>query len=139
MTKKIAIFTSGGDCAGLNAVMRSVVIAADRLGWKVIGVENGTAGLLEEKPEYRVLTPKDFDTAIMRLGGTILGTTNSRNPFEYKMPDGRVIDRSDELITAFKALEIDYVIGIGGDGSFGILNRLDEKGRIEIYRNPQNH
>ncbi len=137
MTKKIAIFTSGGDCAGLNAVMRAVVIAADRLGWKVIGVENGTAGLLEEKPEYRVLTPKDFDTAIMRLGGTILGTTNSRNPFEYKMTDGRVLDRSDELIAAFKALEIDYVIGIGGDGSFGILNRLMKKGGLNFIGIPK--
>ncbi|MCB1680637.1 MAG: ATP-dependent 6-phosphofructokinase [Rhodospirillales bacterium] len=137
MTKKIAIFTSGGDCAGLNAVMRAVVVASHRLEWQVLGIENGTAGLLEEKPNYRLLTPDDFDATVMRLGGTILGTTNSRNPFEYKMPDGKVLDRSDELIAAFRDLGVDYIIGIGGDGSFGILNRLMKKGGLKFIGIPK--
>lgn len=137
MKKKIAIFTSGGDCAGLNAVMRAVVLSASRLGWEVLGIENGTAGLLESPPAYRRLTPDNFDNTVMRLGGTILGTTNSRNPFEYKMADGKVLDRSDELIAAFKALDIDYVIGIGGDGSFRILNRLMKKGGLKFIGIPK--
>ncbi|MCB1591703.1 MAG: ATP-dependent 6-phosphofructokinase [Alphaproteobacteria bacterium] len=137
MKKKIAIFTSGGDCAGLNAVMRAVVLSASGLGWEVLGIENGTAGLLENPPECRTLTPEIFDTTIMRQGGTILGTTNSRNPFEYKMPDGSVRDRSDELIAAFRALEIDYIIGIGGDGSFRILNKLMNKGGLNFIGIPK--
>lgn len=137
MKKKIAIFTSGGDCAGLNAVMRSVVLSATRLGWDVLGIENGTAGLLESPPAYRTLSTGDFDNTIMRLGGTILGTTNSRNPFEYRMSDGTVRDRSDELIAAFRALNVDYVIGIGGDGSFRILNRLMKKGGLQFIGIPK--
>ena len=58
--------------------------------------------MLEEPPRYTVLDPDDFDGTVMRMGGTILGTTNSRNPFAYEMPDGEVRDRSDELIMALK-------------------------------------
>ncbi len=96
MSKKIAIFTSGGDCAGLNAVMRAAVLRAQALGWEIYGIENGTAGLLENPPRVRKLSAKDFGNEIMRLGGTILGTTNSRNPFAYLMPDGTKQDRSDD-------------------------------------------
>lgn len=135
--KRIAIFTSGGDCAGLNAVMRAAVLHAHRLGWEVLGIENGTAGLLEDEPRYRILTPDHFDGNIMRQGGTILGTTNSRNPFDYEMPDGSRKDRSDELIAAFKALGVESLIGIGGDGSFEILNRLVKKGGLNFVGVPK--
>ncbi len=137
MSKRIAIFTSGGDCAGLNAVMRAAVLRASSLGWEVIGVENGTAGLLESPPRYRVLTPNDFNGTVMRMGGTILGTTNSRNPFAYEMPDGSVIDRSDELIAAFKELGVESIIGIGGDGSFDILSRLVKQGGLNFVGIPK--
>ncbi len=137
MTKRIAILTSGGDCAGLNAVMRSVVFRADFLGWDVIGIENGTAGLLEDPYRIRTLKPKDFDGFVMRLGGTILGTTNSRNPFEYEMDDGSVMDRTDEIIAALKDLKIEAVIGIGGDGSFDILSRLAKKGGLNFVGIPK--
>lgn len=137
MIKKIAILTSGGDCAGLNAVLRAVVTRADSLGWEVLGIENGTAGLLETPYRVRVLKPADFDGFIMRLGGTILGTTNSRNPFKYPGADGSVKDRSDEVIAAFKKLGVDAVIGIGGDGSFGIMSKLAEKGGINFVGIPK--
>lgn len=137
MTKKIAIFTSGGDCAGLNAVMRAAVLRANALGWEVIGIENGTAGLLNDPPRYRTLTPDFFDGSVMRMGGTILGTTNSRNPFEYEIDDGRVIDRSDELLSALSALGIESLIGIGGDGSFDILSRLVAKGDLNFVGVPK--
>lgn len=137
MSKRIAIFTSGGDCAGLNAVMRAAVLHANLLGWEVIGVENGTAGLLEEIPRYKLLKADDFDGNIMRQGGTILGTTNSRNPFNYEMPDGKRVDRSDELIAAFKRLGVESLIAIGGDGSFDILNKLAKKGGLNIVGIPK--
>jgi phosphofructokinase-like protein len=137
MTKRIAILTSGGDCAGLNAVMRAIVFRADMLGWSVIGIENGTAGLLETPYHVRDLTPADFDGFILRRGGTILGTTNSRNPFRYPMPDGSVKDRSDEIIKAINDLGIDAVIGIGGDGSFDILNRLTKQGSLPFVGVPK--
>jgi len=137
MGKKLAILTSGGDCAGLNAVMRAIVFRADRLDWEVIGIENGTAGLLEQPYAIRELKPADFEGHVMRLGGTILGTTNSRDPFHYEMPDGTIKDRSDEVIAAFKDLGIEAVIGIGGDGSFAILSRLAEKGGINMVGVPK--
>jgi phosphofructokinase-like protein len=136
MTKRIAILTSGGDCAGLNAVIRAVVHRADHLGWECIGIENGTAGLLESPPLVRTLKPSEFDGTLMRLGGTILGTTNSRNPFKYPTADGPK-DRSDEVIKAIKKLKIDALIGIGGDGSFGILTKLAEKGDLNLIGIPK--
>ncbi len=137
MAKTIAILTSGGDCAGLNAVLRAVVFRADMLGYKVIGIENGTAGLLEKPVHVRSLRPKDLDGFVMRQGGTILGTTNSRNPFKYKMPDGTVKDRSAEVIAALKKLGADAVIGIGGDGSFEILSKLADKGKLKFIGIPK--
>ncbi len=137
MIKKIAILTSGGDCAGLNAVLRAVVYRADALGWEVIGIENGTAGLLEKPLQVRTLKPSHFDGFVMRLGGTVLGTTNSRNPFKFPGPKGKTIDRSDEVIKAFKTLKVDAVIGIGGDGSFGIMSKMAKKGGLNFVGIPK--
>ncbi len=137
MSKTIAILTSGGDCAGLNAVLRAVVFRADHYGWRVIGVENGTAGLLETPYHVRDLKPAEFDGFVLRRGGTILGTTNSRNPFKYEMPDGSIQDRSGEVVAAFKDLGVDAVIGIGGDGSFAILSKLAEQGGLNFIGVPK--
>lgn len=137
MQKNIGILTSGGDCAGLNAAIRAVVFRAHQLGWGVIGIETGTAGLLESPPRIRILKPDDFTGQVMRMGGTILGTTNNRNPFEYPMPDGTHKDRTDELIAAAKSLGIEALIGIGGDGSFDILTRLTQKGGLNFVGIPK--
>ncbi|MCF8495978.1 MAG: ATP-dependent 6-phosphofructokinase [Alphaproteobacteria bacterium] len=137
MKKKIGILTSGGDCAGLNAVMRAVVHRSALLGWEVLGIEHGTAGLLEAPPRVKALKPEDFDGFMLRRGGTVLGTTNSRNPFKYPMPDGSVKDRSAELIAACKALGMDALIGIGGDGSFDILSRLAKQGDLNFVGIPK--
>lgn len=137
MSKTLGILTSGGDCAGLNAVLRSIVFHAAELGWTTIGVETGTAGLLEQPPAIRTLKPQDFPGHVMRMGGTILGTTNNRNPFEYPMPDGSVQDRSGELIDVIKNLDIDALIGIGGDGSFDILSRLATQGDLNFIGIPK--
>lgn len=135
--KRIGILTSGGDCAGLNAVLRAVVYAATNKGWEVIGIEDGTAGLLERPMRYQVLDVDMFDTTIMRLGGTILGTTNKGNPFQFPMPDGSVKDRSPEIIDGIKELGIESLIGIGGDGSLAILRRLAEQGGFHLIGIPK--
>lgn len=137
MTKTIAILTSGGDCGGLNAAIRAVVHSAAQKGWKVIGILDGTAGLLEETPQTRILKPEEFDGNIMRMGGTILGTTNKGDPFHYPMPDGTFKDRTDEIIDNFKKLGVDALISIGGDGSHDILRRIAEKGGIQMVGIPK--
>ncbi len=137
MTKKIGILTSGGDCAGLNAAIRAVVHAAHQKGWETIGILDGTAGLLCEVPQVRVLHPNDFDGNILRQGGTILGTTNKGNPFAFPMPDGTLKDRSYEITDGFKKLGLDAVVGIGGDGSFAILSKLAAQGNINMVGIPK--
>lgn len=136
-SKHLGILTSGGDCAGLNAVLSAAVIRAHDLGYRITGLENGTAGLLESPPRVRQLSPRDITPHLLRQGGTILGTTNNRNPFSFPMPDGSVKDRSDELLKTLKDLGIDVLIGIGGDGSFDILSRLAAQGNINFIGIPK--
>lgn len=135
--KRIGILTSGGDCAGLNAVIRAVVASASQLGWTVIGIEEGTIGLLSRPLRYRVLESEDFSGNILRMGGTILGTTNRGNPFAYPMDDGSVKDRSAEIIGGAKELGLDAIICIGGDGSFAILQKLFVGSGIDIVGIPK--
>lgn len=135
--KKIGILTSGGDCAGLNAVIRAVIHSSHRLGWETIGILDGTSGLLSDPPRTRVLALNEFDGNLLRQGGTILGTTNKGDPFAFVMPDGSVKDRAPEIIAGFRALELDAVIGIGGDGSFAILSRLMKMGGINMVGIPK--
>lgn len=135
--KRIGILTSGGDCAGLNAVIRAAVHRAHLLGWETLGILNGTAGLLKDPPAVRVLSPQDFDGHVMRMGGTILGTTNKGNPFSFPMADGSHKDLSGKIVDGFKALALDAVIGIGGDGSFAILKKLAAQGNINLVGIPK--
>jgi phosphofructokinase-like protein len=135
--KRLAILTSGGDCAGLNAAIRAAVHHAHLLGWEVIGLLNGTAELLKPNPDYRILTPNDFDGNVLRMGGTVLGTTNKGNPFAYPMPDGTLKDRSGEIVDGFKKLGISAVIGIGGDGSFAILKKIANQGGLKMVGIPK--
>jgi phosphofructokinase-like protein len=135
--QRIGILTSGGDCAGLNAAIRAVVFRASRTyGWTVIGIRNGTAGLLVRPREYEELTVDMFPGTVLRQGGTILGTTNSGDPFAYPM-NGRKVDRSEEVIEGLRELRIDALIGIGGDGSLAILRRLAEQGGIPLVGIPK--
>ncbi|MHA1565964.1 MAG: ATP-dependent 6-phosphofructokinase [Alphaproteobacteria bacterium] len=137
MSKRIGILTSGGDCAGLNAVIRGVVGRADGVGWEVIGIRDGTAGLLCKPPDVVKLDLDMFSGQIMRQGGTILGTTNRGDPFAYPMPDGTEKDRSEEIIAAYRTLGLDALIGIGGDGSMAILRRLATQGDIALVGIPK--
>ncbi len=137
MSKRIGVLTSGGDCAGLNAVIRAVVHSAAFKGWETVGILDGTAGLLKEKPDYKVLTPEEFDGTVMRMGGTILGTTNKGDPFHFPMPDGTFKDRSGEIIDNYKKIGLDAVIGIGGDGSHAILRKLAQQGGVPMVAIPK--
>ena len=135
--KRIGILTSGGDCAGLNAVLRAAVHRASRVGFTVLGIREGTAGLLTRPLQYEVLTPERFDGSVFRMGGTILGTTNKGDPFAFPMPDGTTRDRSMEIIGGFRELGIDALVGIGGDGSFRILKKLCDLGGINLVGIPK--
>ena len=125
MTKRIGILTSGGDCAGLNAVIRALTLRAHYgHGWTTIGIGYGTQGLMDRPINARELDPARLDAALAHRGGTFLGSTNKGDPFAYPMPDGSRRDRSGEVAEALKELRLDGLIGVGGDGSLDILSRL---------------
>jgi ATP-dependent phosphofructokinase / diphosphate-dependent phosphofructokinase len=128
--KRLAISTGGGDAPGLNAVIRATVLAALNRNWEVWGIRKGYAGLLGQDETIRLT--RESVRGITHQGGTILGTTNRGNPFDWpvKGEDGSIttVDRSDELIEAFRARGFDALIAIGGDGSLRIANELARKG-----------
>lgn len=128
--RRIALNTGGGDAPGLNAVIRAAVLSAIHQGWEVYGIRKGYESLLQGEPLVRL--DREAVRGITHLGGTILGTTNRGNPFEWPepQPDGtvRLRDRSGEILSAFREHELDALIAIGGDGSLHIANRLAEQG-----------
>jgi ATP-dependent phosphofructokinase / diphosphate-dependent phosphofructokinase len=130
MTKRIGILTGGGDCPGLNAVIRGVVKSAlITRDWEVIGIEDGFDGFLHPQ-KCRVLCLEDV-RGILPRGGTILGTTNRGNPFSFPMMrDGKVelIDVSDEVVSRIKQLELAGLVVVGGDGSLKIALELMRRG-----------
>ncbi|WP_373045119.1 6-phosphofructokinase [Vulgatibacter sp.] len=130
MAKRIGVLTGGGDCPGLNAVIRAVVKSACGLGWEVVGFEDGFTGVVEER-----LTPRVLDLAAVRgildRGGTILGTSNKANPFRYAVHRGDSFveaDLSDQTIERLHRLGVDCLVCIGGDGTLKIAHQLAQKG-----------
>ncbi len=131
------MLTSGGDCAGLNAVIRAVVARAVLgHGWRVLGIHQGTHGLLRRPVEATPLDLHNANPSMARMAGTILGTTNYGDPFAYPT-DGGLIDRSAEVIEGIRLLGLDALIGIGGDGSMAILRRLAQQGGIPFVGIPK--
>jgi ATP-dependent phosphofructokinase / diphosphate-dependent phosphofructokinase len=133
--RRIALCTGGGDAPGLNAVIRATVSAAANRGWECVGIRDGFNGILQphQYPQGgTVLLTRDHVRGISHLGGTILGTTNKGNPFQFptSQPDGTLteVDRSDELLAYFKREGIDALVSVGGDGSLTIANALYRKG-----------
>jgi 6-phosphofructokinase 1 len=134
---RIGILTSGGDCAGLNAVIRAVVLRAVRgYGFEVIGIHEATDGLMQRPPAASLLTP-DSVRGILFQGGTILRTTNRGNPFHVVGPDGIARDRSPEVLEGYRMLGLDALIGVGGDGSLAILRRLAQLGGWKLVGIPK--
>jgi 6-phosphofructokinase 1 len=117
------VLTGGGDAPGLNAVIRAVVKSACNAGVEVVGLEDSFDGLLDPS-RTRVLTPKDV-TGILRLGGTILGTTNRGNPFEYptNSASGKT-DYSQRVVDSFEQMDLDALVVIGGDGTLQIAHQF---------------
>jgi 6-phosphofructokinase 1 len=135
--KRIGILTSGGDCAGLNPVIRAVVHrAAGTYGWEVLGIRQATQGLMLNPPQFMDLDVKQVNS-LLTIGGTVLGTTNKGNPFAFPMPDGSIRDRSEEIIAGYHQLGLEAIIGIGGDGSMAILRRLAQQGKLNLVAIPK--
>ncbi|MFY8217216.1 MAG: 6-phosphofructokinase [Chthoniobacterales bacterium] len=126
-TKRIGILTSGGDCPGLNAVIRAVVRSAEKLDWEVVGILDGFEGLLP--PGDHMILDRHNTSGVMHLGGTILGTTN-RGHFMARAQPGSgiasdVISKARQTLTD---LGIEGLIVVGGDGSLTIALQLQEAG-----------
>jgi 6-phosphofructokinase 1 len=136
--KTLGVLTSGGDCAGLNAVIRAVVVrAVQGHGWRVMGILHGTQGLMRRPVDATALDLESAGPSMVRMAGTVLGTSSRGDPFAYPMPDGSLKDRSTEIIEGARLLGLDALIGIGGDGSFVILRRLAQQGGIPLVGIPK--
>ncbi len=135
--KRIGILTSGGDCAGLNPVIRAVVHRAiGTYGWEVLGICRSTLGLMTNPPDVTKLEIDRVDS-LLTMGGTVLGTTNKGDPFAFPMADGGLCDRSHEIIDNYHKLGLDALIGIGGDGSLAILRKIAQQGGINLVGIPK--
>jgi 6-phosphofructokinase 1 len=120
----IGILTGGGDCPGLNAVIRAVTLALiHEAGARVTGIRRGFLGLITQD-----VTPLDAAAVagILAQGGTILGTHNRCDPFHYFGAGGA--DVSDQVLANARALGLDGLVVIGGDGTMVIAHRLHDKG-----------
>lgn len=128
--KRIGILTGGGDCSGLNAVIRAITrTAIIKYKARVFGIEQGFEGLIFNRTqELTIAGTRD----ILALGGTILGTSNKGNPFEYREfdSDGKIIshDYSERVLKNFQKLLLDCLFVVGGEGSLQIGHELQEMG-----------
>jgi ATP-dependent phosphofructokinase / diphosphate-dependent phosphofructokinase len=126
---RIGILTGGGDCPGLNAVIRSVAKPAlSHFHAKVIGILDGYEGMVEGR--FRELSPIDV-LGIINQGGTILGTSNKGDPFHFPMGERgnlRIVDASDQVIENYRNWKLDALIAIGGDGTQIIAHKLSQMG-----------
>jgi 6-phosphofructokinase 1 len=130
MPKRVGILTGGGDCPGLNAVIRAVTKHSIlTYGWEVVGIEDGFLGLYERR--YRKLEANDV-RGLLHRGGTILGSSNRANPFQYpcKLPDGReeIRDVSAEVLKNLAELQLEALIAVGGDGTMSMCSQLIDRG-----------
>ncbi|MGP0566188.1 MULTISPECIES: 6-phosphofructokinase [unclassified Nitrospina] len=128
--QRIGILTGGGDCSGLNAVIRALTLSAIRNhNLSVIGIEKGFEGLVfNHSQELTLRSVRD----ILPQGGTILGTSNKGDPFAFKElhKDGSITthDYSSRAVKTFRDLKLDCLFVIGGDGSLQIAYKLSELG-----------
>ena len=139
MSTRIGILTGGGDCPGLNGVIRAVTLhARQTYGWEVVGIRNGYEGLYEE--DYEDLTAPMVQHLLPR-GGTILGSSNRANPFAYpvKLPDGRVEihDVSARCLANLGKLELHGLVVVGGDGTMAFGKKFIDRGATRIVGVPK--
>jgi phosphofructokinase-like protein len=139
MSTRIGILTGGGDCPGLNGVIRAVTLhARQTYGWEVVGIRNGFEGLYEE--EYVELNAAMVQNILPR-GGTMLGSSNRANPFAYpvKLPDGRVEihDVSARCMANLAKLDLHGLIVVGGDGTMSFAQKFIQRGATRIVGVPK--
>jgi 6-phosphofructokinase len=140
--QRIGILTSGGDCPGLNAVIRAVVKCANRRGWDVIGIPYSTDGFMQVvdgkyDPEHLRLTDHGYDIpgilqgldVLQFLSGTILGSLNKGHP---ESPD-----KVAKILAGYQQLNLDALIAIGGDGSLDIIHDLAQRGGWNLIGIPK--
>ncbi|MBR1600824.1 MAG: ATP-dependent 6-phosphofructokinase [Alphaproteobacteria bacterium] len=129
--KKIGVLTSGGDCAGLNAVVMSVVNAATRYGWEVYGIHDGTDGLTNRPLSYEILTESNFsNTPWPRLAGSYLGSLNTG----MKESQEVLANRFGEGV---RELGLDAVVVVGGDGSMNIVSSYCKLAGVKMVGIPK--
>jgi len=124
LVKRIAVLTGGGDCPGLNAVIRAVTLDAFSCGMTVVGVEDGYLGLIENR--MRDLGEADM-IGILARGGTILGSNNKSNPSKFPIRqnppppigDGQIVygDVTDRCLRNLRERGVEAMVVIGGDGT----------------------
>ena len=121
---RIGVLTGGGDCPGLNAVIRGVTKPAQDYGMTVYGIRDGFEGLVEGK----AFELRNTDVSgILSQGGTILGSSNKGDPFHWPVSkNGKIVieDRSADVVKNYNAWNLDAIIAIGGDGTMHICNKL---------------
>ncbi|HOF19347.1 MAG TPA: ATP-dependent 6-phosphofructokinase [Phycisphaerae bacterium] len=127
--KRIGILTGGGDCPGLNAVIRAVAKSALAGGLEVVGIMDGYLGLIEDR--MRPLSYEDVSN-ILTVGGTILGSSNKANPAKYAVPDGlggwTIRDVREEVVATCRRAGLDALVVIGGDGTMSGAHELIRRG-----------
>jgi len=127
--KRVGILTGGGDCPGLNAVIRGVAKSAiNQYGMDVIGFYDGFLGLIEKRYDFLTF---NMVSGILTQGGTILGSSNKANPFSHCLMEGQeqiTADVSDQCIELYNDLGLDALICVGGDGTMTIAGQLAQKG-----------
>ncbi len=134
--KSIGILTGGGDAPGLNAVIRAVVkYGVGQNGWRLTGIEDSFNGLLCRPYRLMPLTPTSC-RGILQRGGTILGTTNRGDPFDFPGPEGRV-NRASDVKDAVDSLKLEGLIVVGGDGTLRIARRLMEDFGVAVLGVPK--
>ncbi len=126
--KRVGILTGGGDCPGLNAVIRGVAKPAHDNGLSVLGIQDGFEGLVTGKAIE--LYNKDV-SGILAQGGSILGSSNKGDPFHWPEEfddEIKIVDRSDKALRNYEAWDLDALIAIGGDGTMHISKKLSDMG-----------
>jgi len=127
---RLGVLTGGGDCPGLNALIRAVVKrGVVELGYEFVGIEDGYVGLCE--PNHAAPLTLENTRGVLPKGGTILGTSNKANPFRYAVREDRRIvekDVSDVAVRRYHELGLDALIAVGGDGTLSIAHQLSKLG-----------
>ncbi len=135
---RLGVLTGGGDCPGLNAVLRGLVRRGVlELGYEFVGIQNGYEGLI--LPDLTGPLGLAEVRGILPKGGTIIGTSNKADPFAFVMKEGGKTvtkDMSDVVLKRIKALKLDGLVCIGGDGTLTMAHKLAERG-VKIVACPK--